>query len=484
MAGGASGTAGPGTPGPSGANRGGADGAGGASNGLLGEPVREFVTELSAVLSALRAKSSTAADSSAFERDAALEAQAVAAGVIAADGHPSDAELRAFVEALSPWFESLRGATPTSLRDSAAIRQHRGFPITPSPLFETIVSADERDKTAHSWHYYEAAMRIAHAVCAIDTTPTREELLAVDTLRAMMLRRINTAGIERPADLGAPVPRGDHEKPADTLESLLAELDALIGLEAVKTEVRLLTNLVRVENLRRERKLPVVDRSLHLVFVGNPGTGKTTVARLLARFYRVLKVVSKGQLVETDRSGLVAGYVGQTATKVNKVCDAALGGILFVDEAYALVTDSEQDFGAEAVATLLKRMEDDRDDLIVIVAGYPEPMTKFLDSNPGLRSRFSKTIAFPDYTDDELVKIFESIGDEHHYRCDEGASASVKAYFAASPRGSAFGNGRLARNLFEDCVIRQASRIVSMKNPTNDQLVTLLAPDIPPVGAT
>jgi len=465
---------------------GGAAGGPGDGFGLLGEPVHAFVGELTAVLGALRAAAGTTGDPAAQERDAALEAQAVAASVIAADGHPSDAELRAFAEALAPWFEALRGATPATLRDSAAIRQHRAFPITPSPLFETIVTADERDGTSHAWHYYEAAMRVAHAVCAIDTTPTREELLAVDTLRAMMLRRINAAGIERPADLGTQPPGsgGTPEKPADTLESLLEELDTLIGLEAVKTEVRLLTNLVRVETLRRERKLPVVDRSLHLVFVGNPGTGKTTVARLLARFYKVLKVVSKGHLIETDRSGLVAGYVGQTATKVNKACDDAKGGILFVDEAYALVTDSDQDFGAEAVATLLKRMEDDRDDLIVIVAGYPEPMLKFLDSNPGLRSRFSKKIDFPDYTDDELMAIFESIGDQHHYALDESARAAVKAYFAGQVRGPTFGNGRLARNLFEDCVGRQASRVVAVKDPTNEQLVTLVAADIPPVGAT
>ena len=198
----------------------------------------------------------------------------------------------------------------------------------------------------------------------------------------------------------------------------------------------------------------------------------------------MLKVVSKGHLVETDRSGLVAGYVGQTAPKVNKACDDAKGGILFIDEAYALVTDSEQDFGAEAVATLLKRMEDDRDDLIVIVAGYPEPMTKFLDSNPGLRSRFSKTIDFPDYTDDELVTIFESIGKEHHYELDEGGRAAVKAYFAAQPRGATFGNGRLARNLFEDCVTRQASRDRRRRRTrSNEQLVTLVAADVPPSTA-
>jgi len=456
----------------------------GPGGGLLGEPVRAFVSELTEVLGALQAQAGTTPDAAAAERDAALEAQAVAASVIAADGHPSDAELAAFTEALAPWFESLRGANPASLRDSAAIRQHRGFTITPSPLFETIVTADAREKTTNSWRYYDAALRVAHAVCAVDTTPTREELLAVDTLRAMMLRRINAAAIERPADSGPRPPgaTGKADEPVDTIESLLAELEKLIGLEAVKTEVRLLTNLVRVENLRRERKLPVVDRSLHLVFVGNPGTGKTTVARLLARFYKVLQVVSKGHLVETDRSGLVAGYVGQTAPKVNKACDDARGGILFIDEAYALVTDSEQDFGAEAVATLLKRMEDDRDDLIVIVAGYPAPMAKFLGSNPGLRSRFPKTIDFPDYSDDELVSIYESIGKEHHYELDKGGQAAVKAYFAAQPRGESFGNGRLARNLFEDCVTRQATRIVGDANPSNAQLITLVAADVPPIA--
>jgi SpoVK/Ycf46/Vps4 family AAA+-type ATPase len=227
----------------------------------------------------------------------------------------------------------------------------------------------------------------------------------------------------------------------------------------------------------------VVDQSRHLVFVGNPGTGKTTVARLIARVDAALQVVSRGHLVETDRSGLVAGYVGQTAAKVNALCDDARGGVLFIDEAYALTGGSEHDFGSEAVSVLLKRMEDDRADLVVVVAGYPAPMRTFLDSNPGLRSRFTKTIEFPDYTDDELVTIFESLSESNHYVLAEDARPAVKAWFAAHPRGASFGNGRLARTLFEACVTRQASRLVELESPTDAELVTLAAPDVPPPTA-
>jgi SpoVK/Ycf46/Vps4 family AAA+-type ATPase len=265
----------------------------------------------------------------------------------------------------------------------------------------------------------------------------------------------------------------------------LAELDALIGLDAVKREVRRTADLTRIEQLRRERNLPVLEHSRHLVFTGNPGTGKTTVARLLARIYRTLGVVTKGHLVETDRSQLVAGYVGQTAILVRKKFDEADQGMLLIDEAYALVRGGENDFGKEAIDTIVKLVEDRRDSIIVVAAGYPDEMQAFVDANPGLRSRFPKTIHFPDYSTDELVQIFESLGRGGRYSCDADAAAKVRAWFDAQPRVKGFGNGRLARNLFEATVARQASRLAgdgADAPPTDEQLCTLTAPDVPDVS--
>ncbi len=266
--------------------------------------------------------------------------------------------------------------------------------------------------------------------------------------------------------------------PPRPLDELLAELDSLIGMAGVKEEVKLVANLIKVQNLRAARHLPVHHTSRHLIFTGNPGTGKTTVARLLAQIYRTLNVVERGHLVETDRSGLVVGYVGQTATKVTEVFDQADGGVLLIDEAYALVRGSEQDFGKEAIDTIVKLVEDRRDRVVVIAAGYPDEMGEFVASNPGLESRFPKTIEFPDYTTDELVAIFESLGKQSNYRCDERARAKVRERFDSVPREKGFGNGRLARNLFEDAVARQATRIVALQDPTDEQLVTLIAEDV------
>ena len=293
-----------------------------------------------------------------------------------------------------------------------------------------------------------------------------------------------TSGVPDPATLagGEGARRAapeDELGPPRPLEELMAELDDLIGLEGVKAEVKLVADLIRVQNLRRERDLPVVDQSRHLVFAGNPGTGKTTVARLLAQIYRTLGVVEKGHLVETDRSDLVAGFVGQTASKVVAVFDRADEGVLLVDEAYALVRGGGNDFGREAIDTLVKLVEDRRDRLVVIMAGYPEEMDELVAANPGLRSRFPKTIVFDDYSTDDLLAIFASLGERNGYDCDEEATAKLRAWFDAQPRDHGFGNGRAARNLFEAAVARHASRVVGVEEPSDEDLSTLVAADIP-----
>ena len=289
---------------------------------------------------------------------------------------------------------------------------------------------------------------------------------------------------------GAPLAAGEP-KPKDPttsksgeaeLRKALKELDQLVGLDVVKKQVKELTALVRVQKMRLAAGLPVAVHSHHLVFRGNPGTGKTTVARLIGRIYAALEVVPDGHVVETDRSGLVAEYVGQTAIKTAEAFAKARGGILFIDEAYALARDagSASGFGVEAIDTLVKLMEDHRDDTIVIAAGYPDEMDDFIESNPGLRSRMPRTIDFPDYTDDELLLIFTRIAKGAGYTATASAKRRVRELLAASERGPGFGNGRAVRTLFEQAVQKQALRLADERRPTRGELKALTADDVAP----
>lgn len=256
------------------------------------------------------------------------------------------------------------------------------------------------------------------------------------------------------------------------------ELDSLIGLENVKEEVKTLANLVRVQQARKEEGLKNSALSYHLVFTGNPGTGKTTIARIIASIYKDLKILKKGHLVETDRSGLVAEYLGQTAVKTNAVIDKALDGVLFIDEAYTL-TDDQDSYGKEAVATLLKRMEDDRDRLVVILAGYTNNMARFITTNPGLESRFNRYIDFPDYSSDELYKIFMTLIKKYEYIIDAEAEIYIQELIQSevTSKGEQFGNARFIRNLFEKVLANQANRLAKEQNLSADCLRTITKED-------
>jgi Cdc6-like AAA superfamily ATPase len=482
----------------------------------LTAPVEQFVTELGPILErvAAEARMQPGSDQPAAH-DVLLEAYNLACAFIDADGLHTDEELWALIETFGPRFDTqLGGATPGDVRKARLVVGRAQWLKTPSLLFEILLGDDHRHRTRNTWRYYSLALDIAHTVSSIDAHPSMDELKAIEEFRGMLLHRMDNWEVPRPGTVasdGAAPPATSNQPdlpdlpatseqadlpPARPIDSLLAELDALVGLAPVKAEVKLVTALLQVQRLRKKRGLPVVESSHHLVFTGNPGTGKTTVARLLAQIYRTLEVVSKGQLVESDRSQLVAGFVGQTAIQVRDVVTKALGGVLLIDEAYALARGDEHDFGQEAIDTLVKLMEDHRDELAVIAAGYPDEMHEFIESNPGLRSRFPKTIDFPDYATDELVAIFDGMCKEASYKPTPEAVERVRAWFDSQPRDKGFGNARLARNLFEAACARQAERLMappaaehaaaadaagpssSPAEPTDEQLTALLPDDI------
>ena len=395
---------------------------------------------------------------------------------------------------------------------TAQVEGYSGF-VLPD-FFRRLAEADRESGTQHSRRFVDVFILMTLLFAAADGVVSEAEAAFVNTCADSMTAfcdRMGVKGGKAPLDVkdfitkkedGTPVKSGAPEEvpaaraegetakaeqpeeeaqPAPSLDELLAELDSLCGLEKVKADVKSLINLVKVRRLREEAGLPVPPLSLHLVFMGNPGTGKTTVARLLAKIYHAIGVLSKGQLVEVDRSGLVAGFVGQTALKTNEVIQSALGGVLFIDEAYALANaDSPNDFGKEAIETLLKGMEDHRADLVVIVAGYTELMGRFIGSNPGLESRFNKYFYFEDYDGGQLMEIFRSMCAKNGYTLDEETDrAAVEAFTQMyEERDENFGNARDVRNVFERAVARQSDRVAALEAPDREVLMALTAADL------
>ncbi|WP_395694342.1 AAA family ATPase [Nocardioides sp.] len=426
---------------------------------------------------------------------AALDAAAVAAGVDRGAARLEAERLAATVAepargAYVDWSHET-GREPSAEAFMDAASRGRRYRSAPTPTMSGLVLAG----SSHAPAYAQALADVARAASGLGEDNARTVGNAATAAAAQLGSPVAPPGVD-PASAGdaqpdeapgstaaAPAP-GDQPAPAEpeprpkTVEELLAELDALVGLTAVKAEIHRQAAVLRVEGLRAQAGLASPTITRHMIFNGNPGTGKTTVARLVAGIYRALGLLSGGQLVEVDRSELVAGYLGQTAMKTAEVVRSAEGGVLFIDEAYSLAGDQ---YGTEAIDTLVKEMEDKRDDLVVIVAGYPLPMAVFIAQNPGLESRFRTTIDFADYTDDELVAIFEVMAHDAEYDVDEAVLGRLREILGSVTRGDTFGNARYVRNLLEAAIGRQAWRLREVAAPTVQQLRTLLPEDLEPV---
>lgn len=415
-----------------------------------------------------------------------------------ADGGVSQEEAALFHEIFIHLLPDQRVADRFCSGLEAVYPAYRGFLATyPIPFFLIVFEQhDQANGTSYASRYRDLVVRMANMLASAEGVRNEAKLACVAQIERTLSRpqTVQSAGIISPRQhnvgnagtttSGLPQKATAAEPPFQTsrgLDDILLELDGLIGLNAVKQDVRQLVNYVKVLQIRQARGLKAADMSFHMVFYGKPGTGKTTVARLIGEIYKALGVISKDEVIEVDRAKLVAAYVGQTAIKTTEVVNSALGGILFIDEAYTLAPADARgsDFGQEAIDTLLKLMEDHRNNLVVIVAGYPDEMGRFVSSNPGLQARFNKYLSFDDYTAAELVEIFDHFCKQSDYRLTEPATEKIRAFFqsAYETRDKMFGNARLARNIFERAIESQSTRILNV-DMTSDVLATIEACDI------